>query len=70
MQHYTMLPPYPCRHFPCQMQLQEVFTDLEAEIICLWEDTVLVGLDLLVEWSEIVDNLMQKQVGYSFLQDK
>ncbi|KAF8146180.1 hypothetical protein K438DRAFT_1781334 [Mycena galopus ATCC 62051] len=52
------------------LQLQEVFTNLEAEITSMWEDMVLLGLDLNVEWSEIADDLTEKRAGYSFLEDE
>ncbi|KAJ6453407.1 hypothetical protein C8R45DRAFT_945244 [Mycena sanguinolenta] len=50
-------------------QIQEVFTALEADIVRLWEDDVLVGLNLHVQWSTIADDLTEKRAGYSFLED-
>ncbi|KAF7368146.1 ATP-dependent DNA helicase tlh1 [Mycena sanguinolenta] len=51
-------------------QLEDIFTRLEAEIVDLWEISVLMGMDLHVGWSDIVEDLTEKRAGYSFLTDK
>lgn len=50
-------------------QLNEIFDNLEARIIELWEKKVLLGLDLHVEYGDLADNLLETRAGYSFLDD-
>ncbi|KAJ6456645.1 hypothetical protein C8R45DRAFT_1108917 [Mycena sanguinolenta] len=51
-------------------QIRDVFIKLEAEVIDLWEVAVLMGLNLHITWSEIVDDLTENRAGYSFLTDE
>ncbi|KAJ7239911.1 hypothetical protein C8J57DRAFT_1193345 [Mycena rebaudengoi] len=48
-------------------QLQQVLGKLEAEIVELGEDRILLNLDLHVKYGELSDNLANTNPGYSFI---
>ncbi|KAJ6553844.1 hypothetical protein B0H10DRAFT_2201885 [Mycena sp. CBHHK59/15] len=50
-------------------QLGEIFDKLEAEIIDLWENKVLMGLKLHAKYKDLADNLTHAEPGSSFLDD-
>lgn len=50
-------------------QLRQMVTDLEDHIVDVWENKVLLGLGLDVKYGNIVDNMVDKTSGYSFLDD-
>jgi bloom syndrome protein len=50
-------------------QIQEVFAKLEGRIIELWENEVMLGLGLHIEYEDLADNLVTSEAGYSFVSD-
>jgi bloom syndrome protein len=46
-----------------------VFQHLETRLIQLWEDKVMLGLNLGMDYNILSDNLLRTEPGYSFLQD-
>ena len=50
-------------------QLHDMFSRNERDIIDLWEKKVLKGLPIHIQYSNLFDNLENKDVGYSFLTD-
>lgn len=50
-------------------QLGQIFDRLEAKIIDLWENKVLLGLKLHVGYADLADNLTSSDPGYSFLDE-
>ncbi|KAJ7033872.1 hypothetical protein C8F04DRAFT_957224, partial [Mycena alexandri] len=50
--------------------LGKIMDKLEKDIINLWENEVLLGLDLHVEYGVVVDDLLNSEGGYSFITDK
>ena len=49
--------------------IRQVFMDLDKQTFIQWEEKVLCGLKLRVDYSSIADDLTNKDVGYSFLSD-
>ncbi|KAJ7105805.1 hypothetical protein C8R44DRAFT_942367 [Mycena epipterygia] len=49
--------------------LGQIFTELEAKIIDLWENKVMLGLGLNVKYGVLAENLGNTNAGYSFLDD-
>ena len=47
-----------------------MFADTEAKLVELWEQKMLGGLSLRVEYDTIKDDLTNKNVGYSFMTDQ
>lgn len=50
-------------------QLRQLLSALEAKMQQVWEEEVLLGLGLRVEYKEIFDDLANTDVGYSLLVD-
>ncbi|KAI5984020.1 hypothetical protein EDC04DRAFT_2914565 [Pisolithus marmoratus] len=46
-----------------------VFEHTEAKLVQIWEEVILMGQDIRVEYDKIADDLVSKDVGYSFLSD-
>ena len=42
---------------------------MEESLVATWENKVLRGLDLRVDYAELVNDPSNKEVGYSFLSD-
>ncbi|EPQ50228.1 hypothetical protein GLOTRDRAFT_134134 [Gloeophyllum trabeum ATCC 11539] len=54
-----------------QQDLQTIFTRMEKTAIELWERDILCGMKVdWVDWSNIVDDLVNTDVGYCFLTDR
>jgi hypothetical protein len=51
------------------MQLQDVFTSLEARLVKMWQTDVLKGAGVYAEYEELADNLRETRPGYSCFQD-
>ncbi|KAI6010547.1 hypothetical protein EDC04DRAFT_2610128 [Pisolithus marmoratus] len=49
--------------------LCKVFKETEAKLVQIWEEGILMGHDIRVEYDKIADDLINKDVGYSFLSD-
>jgi hypothetical protein len=49
--------------------ITQVFINLEDQIINLWENKILLGLNLHVEYGVINDNLLHTEPGYCFIDD-
>ncbi|KAI6117140.1 hypothetical protein EDD16DRAFT_1520180 [Pisolithus croceorrhizus] len=49
--------------------LCKVFQETEAKLVQIWEEGILMGQDIRVEYDKIADDLVNKGVGYSFLSD-
>lgn len=49
--------------------LREACVVLEKQMVTRWEDHILMGLELRVEYEKIVEDLSNNAVGYSFLTD-
>ncbi|KAF8120689.1 hypothetical protein EV363DRAFT_1188557, partial [Boletus edulis] len=49
--------------------LHNMFQDMEDDLITIWKDKVLRGLQLRVDYQELVDDPSNTDVGYSFLFD-
>jgi hypothetical protein len=49
--------------------VRKVFTCLEDSTVALWENKVLLGLPLRVDYGDLADDLTNTSVGYSFLTD-
>ncbi|KAI5980650.1 hypothetical protein EDC04DRAFT_2522496, partial [Pisolithus marmoratus] len=47
----------------------KVFEQTEAKLVQIWEEVILMGQDIRVEYDRIADDLVSKDVGYSFLSD-
>ncbi|KAI6009129.1 hypothetical protein EDC04DRAFT_2610721 [Pisolithus marmoratus] len=47
----------------------KVFEQTEARLVQIWEEVILMGQDIRVEYDRIADDLVSKDVGYSFLSD-
>jgi hypothetical protein len=47
--------------------IQQLFTSLEQAAIHIWENNILMGLDLHVDIGEIADDLSCRNIRYSFL---
>jgi len=50
-------------------QIQQVFANLEDITCAQWENKVLCGLSIRVDYTSIADDLTNTDVGYSFLTD-
>lgn len=52
-------------------RLQDMFTHIEAECIDLWENKLMLGTGLSIDWHDIqlADNLTNKNPGYSLFSD-
>ena len=59
---YKGTPPHPA-------DVCKVFTCMEESTIALWENNILLGLPLCVEYGDLVDDLTNTSIGYSFLTD-
>ncbi|KAI6158487.1 hypothetical protein EDD17DRAFT_1488651 [Pisolithus thermaeus] len=53
----------------CFVDLCKVFQETEAKLVQIWEEGILMGQDIRVEYDKIADDLVNKDVGYSFLSD-
>lgn len=53
----------------CLDDMRKAFTLMEKDLIDLWENKVLCGLKLHVEYADIAHDLTNRSVGYSFLTD-
>jgi hypothetical protein len=51
-------------------QICTVFHHTERKLIRMWEDKIMLGLDLRIEYDIVADNLLRTEPGYSFLQDE
>ncbi|KIK24173.1 hypothetical protein PISMIDRAFT_23231 [Pisolithus microcarpus 441] len=49
--------------------LCKVFEGTEAKLLQIWEESILMGQDIRVDYDKIADDLVNKDVGYSFLSD-
>ncbi|KAI6139187.1 hypothetical protein BKA82DRAFT_4365200 [Pisolithus tinctorius] len=49
--------------------LCKVFEETEAKLVEAWEQGVLMGEDIRVDYDKIAEDLVNKDVGYSFLSD-
>ncbi|KAI6142054.1 hypothetical protein BKA82DRAFT_28410 [Pisolithus tinctorius] len=49
--------------------LHKMFQDIERSLVSTWEDRVLRGLGIRVDYDALADDLTNKDVGYSFLFD-
>ncbi|KAG2343741.1 hypothetical protein BDR05DRAFT_883699, partial [Suillus weaverae] len=47
----------------------KMFADTEARLVDAWENMVLKGLQIRIDYDGIADDLTNKDVGYSFLSD-
>ncbi|KAG2047860.1 P-loop containing nucleoside triphosphate hydrolase protein, partial [Suillus hirtellus] len=47
-----------------------MFADTEARLVDAWENSVLKGLQIRINYDDIADDLTNKDVGYSFLSDQ
>ncbi|KAI5987426.1 hypothetical protein EDC04DRAFT_2614810 [Pisolithus marmoratus] len=47
----------------------KVFEQTEARLVQIWEEVILMGQDIRVEYDRIADDLVSKDMGYSFLSD-
>jgi hypothetical protein len=50
--------------------IQKCFDGMEAEAVALWENEVMCGTGLRVEYKELADDLSNSSAGYSFLTDE
>ena len=50
-------------------QIGEMFEKMDVRIIDLWENSVMLGLGMHVNYSELADDLTNTKPGYSFLDD-
>lgn len=50
-------------------QIREVFSNLDQSTVSQWEDKVLCGLKIRVDYDSIADDLTNTEVSYSFLSD-
>jgi hypothetical protein len=48
--------------------LSKVFNMMEKDLITSWEDNVLLGLKLHIDYDELYDDISNTTVGYSFLE--
>ncbi|KAH9828612.1 uncharacterized protein C8Q71DRAFT_719204, partial [Rhodofomes roseus] len=53
----------------CLDQVEELFRKQEEDLVALWKDKVLLGLDLRVDYDTIKEDLSRDDVGYCFLND-
>jgi hypothetical protein len=44
-----------------------MFKDLEEDLVSTWENKILCGLPLQADYTDLVDNPTNKDIGYSFL---
>ncbi|KAF8957928.1 hypothetical protein BDZ97DRAFT_1924184 [Flammula alnicola] len=51
-------------------KLTPLFSNLEEDAVRLWENEVLMGLPLRVDYTHITDDMANDAVGYSFIFDK
>ncbi|KAH7918103.1 hypothetical protein BV22DRAFT_985743, partial [Leucogyrophana mollusca] len=49
--------------------LAEVFAQMEEKMVKLWEDKVMLGLKMRIDYDRIADDPTNTEVGYSFLTD-
>ncbi|KAI6098687.1 hypothetical protein F5141DRAFT_1066756 [Pisolithus sp. B1] len=49
--------------------LCKVFQETEAKLVQIWEEGILMGQDIRVEYDQIADDLINKDIGYSFQLD-
>lgn len=49
--------------------IRQVFANLEEEMVSVWENDILCGLDIPFEYGEIADDLSNTSIGYSFATD-
>jgi hypothetical protein len=48
-------------------KLQEVLTNVEERIVYLWQEKILLGLDLHIDYDDLSDSLTNTKPGYSFI---
>lgn len=48
-------------------QLRLLVAEMERDLVRIWEDEVLMGLKVHVDWSQAVDDMSNREVGYSCL---
>jgi hypothetical protein len=51
-------------------QMAEVNRNMEDKLVELWEQKVILGLGVHVQYDKVVENLSNTEVGYSFLTDQ
>ncbi|KAK7001578.1 hypothetical protein R3P38DRAFT_2558915 [Favolaschia claudopus] len=56
------------QHFSLE-KLRKILAALEVEIMRLWTEKVMLGLNLRVDYTNLVDNLQNQKPGYSFIQE-
>ncbi|KAI6112332.1 hypothetical protein EDD17DRAFT_1513402 [Pisolithus thermaeus] len=49
------------------VDLCKVFQETGAKLMQIWEEGILMGQDIRVKYDKIADDLINKDVGYSFL---
>ena len=49
--------------------IRTMFKDIEEDLVSTWEKKILWGLMLRVDYADLVDDLTNKDIGYSFLFD-
>ena len=47
----------------------KAFTQMELDMVKIWEEDVLLGLRLRIEYQQLVDNISNTDVGYSLFSD-
>lgn len=47
----------------------KIFEDSEENLVSTWENKVLRGLDLRVDYGKLADDLTNKDIGYLFISD-
>lgn len=51
-------------------KLTTLFSNVESQAVALWEEQVLMNLQIRVEYSQITDDLANLEVGYSLFSDR
>ncbi|KAJ7618087.1 hypothetical protein FB45DRAFT_1103529 [Roridomyces roridus] len=49
--------------------IEKIFDNLETEIVDVWENSVMMGLDMRVDYGELAENLQLSSQNYCFLED-
>lgn len=49
--------------------IKTIFANLEIQVITMWKDQILMGLDLYAQYGLLVDDLTERRPGYCFLEE-
>ena len=51
----------------CFSDMPKLFALMEVDLVNIWEKSILLGLNIRTDYGEVMDNLSNNKLGYSFL---